>query len=225
MIGATGTHPAARVVGGIGAAVYKPFSRGRVYLSKADPSASPVVEFNLLNDPRDLERMTLALEKCLRILQSPGVCAGRNEVFLPDPALARRLSGTDKRTLLRSAAVRAALEFGSLRRRLLQPLDIESLLEDPLRLRDLVLQITGVGGHVAGSCRMGDRTNADAVVDSCCRVLGVVGLRVVDASIMPVLVSANTNLTVQMIAERASDLILADRRAGIRSPNHSVHLQ
>jgi choline dehydrogenase-like flavoprotein len=50
------------------------------------------------------------------------------------------------------------------------------------------------------------------VVDSRCRVRGVEGLRVIDASIMPTIVSANTNLTVQMIAERAADFIQAERR-------------
>jgi choline dehydrogenase len=45
------------------------------------------------------------------------------------------------------------------------------------------------------------------------RVHGVAGLRVVDCSIMPTLISGNTNAPVVMIAERASDLILADRRA------------
>jgi choline dehydrogenase-like flavoprotein len=59
--------------------------------------------------------------------------------------------------------------------------------------------------HPAGTCRMG--TAEFAVVDSALRVHGIEGLRVVDASVMPSLVSAPPNAAVLGIAERAADLI------------------
>ncbi|MBU6292162.1 MAG: GMC family oxidoreductase N-terminal domain-containing protein [Burkholderiales bacterium] len=63
--------------------------------------------------------------------------------------------------------------------------------------------------HPVGTCKMGAATDPAAVVDSELRVRGVAGLRVVDASIMPTITSGNCNSPVIMIAERASDLILA----------------
>ena len=67
--------------------------------------------------------------------------------------------------------------------------------------------------HPAGTCRMGPDSDTQAVVDARLRVHGVAALRVVDCSVMPTLVSGNTNAPVAMIAERASDLILEDTHA------------
>lgn len=64
------------------------------------------------------------------------------------------------------------------------------------------------GYHACGTCRMGDFD--DAVLDERCRVKGVAGLRVVDGSIMPAMVSANTNGPIMASAWRAADLILED---------------
>jgi choline dehydrogenase-like flavoprotein len=64
--------------------------------------------------------------------------------------------------------------------------------------------------HAAGSCKMGPSSDSEAVVDSRLRVHGISNLRVVDASVMPQLVRANTASTVYMIGEKASAMIKED---------------
>jgi choline dehydrogenase len=66
--------------------------------------------------------------------------------------------------------------------------------------------------HAAGSCKMGPADDRMAVVDAGLRVHGLDALRVVDASIMPALVSGHTNFPTLAIAEKAADLIRADGR-------------
>ena len=66
---------------------------------------------------------------------------------------------------------------------------------------------SGTSHHVSSTCKMGPDSDAMAVVDQYCRVRGLQGLRVVDASIMPETIRANTNATAIMIGERVADWI------------------
>lgn len=79
------------------------------------------------------------------------------------------------------------------------------------QILDHVRAIGGTVHHPVGTCGMGK--DNQAVVDAHLRVHGVGGLRVADGSIMPCLMSGNTNAPIVMIAEKASDLIREDLRA------------
>lgn len=65
----------------------------------------------------------------------------------------------------------------------------------------------GTAWHFMGTCKMGQASDPTAVVDSELRVLGLEGLRVVDASVMPSMTSGNTGAPTMMIAEKAADFI------------------
>lgn len=120
------------------------------------------------------------------------------------------------------AGVRHALEIGRT-----APFDAWRGAEHPLAGADdrtveaFVRDAVQSYGHAAGSCRMG--VDALSVVDPQLRVHGLTGLRVADASVMPEIVSTNTNAATVMIGEKAADLLRGrdraeDRDTGPRPP-------
>jgi choline dehydrogenase len=75
-------------------------------------------------------------------------------------------------------------------------------------LEEYLRSTAGTVWHPAGTCRMG--SDNGSVLDPQLRVRGIQGLRVADASVMPVITSGNTNAPTIMIGEKAADLILND---------------
>ena len=83
--------------------------------------------------------------------------------------------------------------------------------DDDQALADAAGDIGTTIFHPVGVCKMGLESDPLAVVDERLRVYGVAGLRVADASVMPTIVSGNTNSPTIMIAEKAAEMILSDR--------------
>ena len=95
--------------------------------------------------------------------------------------------------------------FGDLLAERISPTDTD--LENDDALDAWLQQSAGIAGHTSVTCRMGPPSDPTAVVDQHCNVHGLSGLRVIDASVMPDIVRANTNATIIMMAERAADFI------------------
>jgi choline dehydrogenase-like flavoprotein len=87
----------------------------------------------------------------------------------------------------------------------IEPTDAELATDEALDAY-LLREVT-TGQHISGTCKMGPASDAMAVVDQFGRVHGLQNLRVVDASIMPNCIRANTNVTTMMIGERIADFI------------------
>jgi choline dehydrogenase-like flavoprotein len=81
--------------------------------------------------------------------------------------------------------------------------------QSPAQIEQFLRQYADTIYHPVGTCKMGPESDANAVVDSHLRVRGVQGLRVVDASVMPRIVSGNTTAPVVMVAERAAEWLRA----------------
>ena len=202
-------HALGRRMAGIGIFVLKAYSRGCVELLQADPAIEPRVRFNLLDDERDFERMVSGVRLALEALTDDEVTGLRQEVFVPDSTLGSRLARVSLWNAARAWMVSTILRAGPLRRMALRgkTLDVSALAQDEEAIRGYVRRYAQAVYHVCGTCRMGRVDDPAAVVDSACRVRGIEGLRVVDASVFPTVPSACTHLPVVMVAEKMADQI------------------
>ena len=141
-------------------------STGEIRLTTTDPHVQPFINYRMLSDPLDRQRLREAVRLCLRLADHRDF----NDLF------EERLSLKDS--------------------------DLES---DETLDHWMLRNVTG--GHVSCSCKMGPASDRMAVVDQHGKVRGVDGLRVADASIMPMTVRANTNVTTIMIGERIADFV------------------
>ncbi len=198
----------------VAACLYAPVSRGFVVLRSADPNVPPQVEQRLLSDPLDAKRMIMSVRLAESLLLDPAVRPSFEEIYLmPRLAPLRLINAVGWEGAVKAAGATAVLAApGALRRAAIgKAIKPGRLIADGAKTYpisdDEILDATGSSFHPSCTCAMGAADNPMAVVDPYCRVYGVEGLRVADASVMPKIVSANTNTPTMMIGERVAEFI------------------
>lgn len=213
----TAWHPVGRQIGSLLLTVNKTFSEtGRVLLHSADWHDEPDVRFHLLSDERDMERMADGVVRLAALQAQPALAAVCSDAF---PAVwgekVRQVGEiTARNRLLTAVAARLLDGPAALRRLLLKEFvadryTLADILRSPDALRGFIRDAVVGVWHASSSCRMGAAGDPMSVVDAAGRVHGVQGLRVVDASIFPVVPRAALTLTVLMTAEKIADHMLA----------------
>ena len=182
---------------------------GQVRLASPDPIAEPAVAFNLLSDPRDLQRLMDGFRKAAVMQASAALRAVTDKPF--PSAFSERVRNISQITVKNRilTTLGAALMDGPAPLRhymidnfIVDGFTLEQLLRDDHALEAFVRKEAIGVWHASCSCRMGAESDPLAVLDPQGRVRGVQALRVVDASIFPVVPCANTNFPVLMSAEK-----------------------
>ena len=209
-------HAVGEQIGSFILFVNKTFSEtGQVRLASPDPAAEPVVEFNLLSDRRDLDRLIDGFRRLGAMQLSAPLAAVTTDPF---PASytdrVRKIGVVNARNKRITDFVARLLDGPSaFRRAIIERIIVEGYTFDQVMRDDDAAEnfirkaVIGVW-HASCSCRMGAGDDPMAVTDAAGRVRGVGALRVADASVFPVVPRANTNFPVLMIAEKIADAIL-----------------
>jgi 5-(hydroxymethyl)furfural/furfural oxidase len=211
-IGRSGWHSIGQRVGTLFIWLNKPFSRGQMAITSADPRAEPMVDFNLLSDERDLTRLMYGFRVGAKALLHPMMTDKAGPVF--PTTYSARVAGIAAPGLwntLQRGAFSGMLDWaGPVRSWLISSavtlgLDINAFMRDDTALSDFLN--AGVGGvwHASGTLRMGAAHDPAAVTDAMGKVHGLENLYVCDASLIPAIPRANTNTPTIMMAERIAD--------------------
>jgi 5-(hydroxymethyl)furfural/furfural oxidase len=191
---------------------------GQVRLATTNWRDEPTVEFNLLSDKRDLDRLSQGFRKIAALHSNPAMQAVTSDVF---PASysdkVRQVGIVNKKNKFMTDLMSkmldgpAALRQMLIRKFIMEGFTLEQMMTDDDALEAFVRKAAVGVWHASCTCRMGSDEDPMAVTDITGRVRGVEGLRVVDASIFPVVPCANTNFPTLMTAEKISAAILNEQ--------------
>ncbi len=198
--------------------VNRSYSTGRVRLAGPLPEAPPAIDFNMCSDTRDLDRLAIGVRLMCRIASDRGVREQIEGAFpVSYGAWARRLGVRTAANAAQTLAAAWLMEVSQAARRAI----LERLIADQPSLDELASDDGACLGwirdavighwHASCTCRMGAPGDEGAVTDPAGRVYGVEGLRVADASIMPLVPCGNTNIPTIMIGEKIASLVLSGR--------------
>jgi 5-(hydroxymethyl)furfural/furfural oxidase len=210
-------HAVGEQIGSFIVTVYKTYSEtGQVRLASSNPDDEPVVEFNLLSDRRDLERLMEGVRRFGALHLTPAMQRVTTDPFPASYSDKVRQVGliNRKNKLLTDGIAKLldgppALRSYLVRKLIMESYTLEGLARDDEQLEEFCRKAAVGVWHASCTCRMGRADDPMAVTDAAGRVNGTEGLRVVDASVFPVVPCANTNFPVLMTAEKMSDAILA----------------
>lgn len=193
----------------------RPFSRGRLTLNSPDADSHPQIDLGLLSDERDMQRMMGAVRQVAELVVGKAINPNPDDLF---PAaftpVIKKLSKVTSvnaglnRILGSMLDVPAPIRSRVLKHFMLQGHSLVGILGDDRELEAFVRRHVFGVWHASGTCRMGSADDIEAVVDPSGKVIGIENLYVSDASVMPRLPTANTNIPVVMIAEKISDALL-----------------
>ena len=203
-------HDVGRQLGSMVVILHKTLSEaGTVRLASPQWRDEPAVEFNLLSDHRDVTRLMDGFRRAGAIQLSDAVRAVTSDPFPTSYSERMRKAGAVNRwNGLRMAFVSRLLDANPalrsflMRNFIMEGYTLEELMTQDDKLETFIRSHAVGAWHAACTCRMGRDDDRMAVLDSQGRVRGVEGLRVVDASIFPVIPCANTNIPTIMAAEK-----------------------
>jgi 5-(hydroxymethyl)furfural/furfural oxidase len=198
--------------------VNRSYSTGEVRLNSPDAFVEPAVDFNMCSDARDLARLVAATRMTIGLHAHPAIRAAVHEIFpVSYSDRARKIAVASTWNRIQTAVGAAVMDTSSLARKAI----IKTLIADGPSLEELMTDDEAVIGwvrqtvlghwHASCTCRMGAESDPGAVTDPVGRVYGVDGLRVCDASIMPMVPSANTNIPTIMVGEKIAAAVLEGR--------------